>query len=79
MPPDTPLIVEAALAFMGMALIAIITMGWGTRELVQKIHADLTNERSGLSALWEKMDEVLGRLNDLERERHESSRPNPHG
>lgn len=79
MPPENSIVIEAALGFMAVALLAIIGVGWSTRELVRDIHANVNHPRSGLDALWRKMDDVLRRLTALERERHASPPATPNG
>lgn len=68
-PPDPQLLGNVALSFMGLALLAIIGIGWNTRELVRDLHATATNPRSGFDAIWAALDAMRDRLTTLERER----------
>lgn len=78
-PPENDIILKFLLGFTATGLSALVIMLWGTREMVQKIHADATNPRSGFAAIWEAIDALREDFNTSERERHESPRPNPHG
>lgn len=74
-----PILVATALSFMGIALLAIIGVGWSTRELVKDVHSTVNNKQSGIDAIWEAINGLRDDYNELVRERHESSPPKSHG
>lgn len=72
MPPENTILIGAALAFMGLALLAIIGIGWGTRELVKDMHGIINNKHSGIDAIWAAINGLRKDFTDLGRPRSAS-------
>ncbi len=64
--PTEPTIIAAT------AAVTVLVLGWfaskilATSELVRDIHRDITNPRTGLDAVWRKLDDVVDRLTQVE-------------